>query len=263
MMAEPAPSAEHAPDPDWDSFAADAASVGVTLDPQQVDQLRRYLRLLCEWNQRFNLTAIEAPEEILSKHFLDSLTCVPVVRARDARTLVDVGTGAGFPGLVLKIALPEVRVTLLDSLRKRVAFLHRVIAELGLEGVDALHARAEDVGRMPGQAVPGAAEAPCLREQFDLAVSRAVARLNVLAEWTLPLVRRGGAALYMKGPAPGEEVGEALKALELLGGSRPVVRELELPRVEVGRSLVLVMKNRPTPTRYPRPPGTARRHPLL
>lgn len=253
------------PQPDWESFAQAAAEYGVALLPEQVDSLRRYLELLCEWNQRFNLTAITSPHEILVKHFLDSLTCAAGVDFPAQRTLIDVGTGAGFPGLVLKIAFPHLEVRLLDAVQKRLNFLERVAEELGLEGVTTVHARAEDAAAVPAQMArrksPAAAPAPSLREKADVVTARAVARLNVLAEWTLPLARVGGCVVAMKGPDVEEEVAESAHALELLGGGTATVRTFRLT-AEIGRSLVIIPKARATPRTYPRSPGTARKSPL-
>lgn len=235
----------------WEPIEAGARSYGLPLAPVQVGQLQEFRALLCEWNRRMNLTAIERPEDVLVKHFLDSLTCGLVVDLPAARSLLDVGTGAGFPGLVLKIAAPRVEVTLLDSLRKRLDFLDRVIASLALTGVYTVHARAEDAGHDPGH-----------RERYDVVVARAVAPLNVLAEWTLPFARVGGCVVAMKGPQPEVEAADAAGAVRSLGGRMGVVRELRLPLVDAGRSLVRLEKVRPSPAVYPRPPGSARRRPL-
>lgn len=238
----------------WGRLAEQAeAEFGVALDEAQLRQLAVYLELLCEWNQKFNLTAIEDPAEILVKHFLDSLSCALSVDLKSARSLIDVGTGAGFPGLVLKIAFPHLQVTLLDALDKRLRFLERVSTELGLKGVTTVHARAEDAAR------PAAGT---LREKFDVVTARAVARLRVLAEWTLPFARVGGCLLAMKGPEIAEEAAEAGPALKKLGGGEATFRELVLPGTDLGRSLVRVEKLRPTPREFPRRPGTARKHPL-
>lgn len=251
--------------PDWDRFVECAGALGVSLDSRQVDAFRRYLELLCEWNQRFNLTAITDPQEVLVKHFLDSLTCAAAVDLSAQRVLIDVGTGAGFPGLVLKIAAPHLEVRLLDAVQKRLNFLERVAQELGLTGVTTLHARAEDAAAAPGQLSrrksPAPAPAVSLREAADVVTARAVARLNVLAEWTLPLARVGGRVVAMKGPQIEEEVAEAARAIELLGGGEPEVRSFRLPP-DIGRSLVIIPKVHATPRKYPRPPGTARKSPL-
>lgn len=240
-------------DPHWQRLREDAEALGVLLSPEQVSALGVYRDLLCEWNQRFNLTAIEDPEEVLTKHFLDSLTVARVVDLRRQVSLIDVGTGAGFPGLVLKIAFPHLRVTLLDSLEKRLRFLDRVTEALDLKDVTTVHARAEDAARTGPRS---------LRERFDVVTARAVARLRVLAEWTLPFARVGGVLIAMKGPDAGDEIEEAGPALRRLGGKVERVEELVLPRTDVGRSLVLIVKEKPTPRDLPRRPGTAKKDPL-
>jgi 16S rRNA (guanine527-N7)-methyltransferase len=251
---------------DWDGLIRGASEWGVSLSTDQVTQLQRYLDLLMEWNQRFNLTAIEDRQEILHKHFLDSLACARAVDFTTFRSLVDVGTGAGFPGLVLKIAFPHLEVTLLDAVGKRLTFLTHVAEELGLEGVSVVHARAEDATRpprrSPRRAEPSPAAAPALREVFEVVTARAVARLNVLAEWTLPFAKIGGRVILMKGPDVKEEVGEAAHAFSLLGGGPPEVLNLRLPGTEIGRSLVTIPKVKATPNAYPRQAGAARKAPL-
>jgi len=254
-----------APAADWDLLFRHAGELGVVLSSEQVSAFSRYLELLCEWNQRFNLTAISLPEEILVKHFLDSLSCAIAVDLPAQRTLIDVGTGAGFPGLVLKIAYPHLAVRLVDAVQKRLRFLERVIEELGLTNVTTLHARVEDLAAAPPQLAnrksPRPQSHPTLREASDVVTARAVARLNVLAEWTLPLARVGGCVVAMKGPDVVAEVDEAQPALQILGGGEPVVRSLILPS-DLGRSLVTIPKVRPTPKQYPRPPGSAKKLPL-
>ena len=248
-MADAGPSREL-----WADLADQCRSAfGVELTPEQLAQFATYLDLLGEWNRRFNLTAIEEPEAILTKHFLDSLSCAVMVDFPGQTTLIDVGTGAGFPGLVLKIAYPHLRVTLLDSLDKRLRFLDRVIETLGLMGVETVHARAEDLAR---------AGPASRRERFDVVTARAVARLRVLAEWTLPFARIGGCLVAMKGPSVEGEVAEAGPAVSKLGGGAVAVRELLLPGTDIGRSLVRVEKARSTPRDLPRRSGTARKAPL-
>lgn len=246
--------------PDWTGLIQGGASFGVDVDAAQVEALQLYLRRLREWNARFNLTAIQDPDEILTKHFLDSLSCALAVNLRDARSLIDVGTGAGFPGLVLKIAYPHLEVVLLDAVQKRLNFLQHVASELGLKQLRTVHARAEDAATATPR--PGTPTTPRLREQFDVVTARAVSRLAVLAEWTVPFARVGGAVLAMKGPGPADEVQEAERALKLLGAGTPVVRDLVLPGTDLGRSLVRIPKLHATPRAYPRPPGTARKAPL-
>ena len=248
----------------WHALREGAVAAGASLSAGQEAALRQYLELLCEWNSRFNLTAIRDPAEIVIKHFLDSLTCARAVDLACARTLIDVGCGAGFPGLPLKIAFPHLRVTLLDALQKRIGFLARVVEELGLEEVALVHGRAEDA-LLPQRCRVCGLDEP-LRERFDVVTARAVASMDVLAEWTLPFARVGGVVLAMKGPDVAEEVAAARPALALLGGGEPVVTALTLPAVggmtAVSRSLVCIPKVSRTPPQYPRLPGSARKHPL-
>jgi 16S rRNA (guanine527-N7)-methyltransferase len=228
-----------------------AAALGIVLDPGALEQLRAYAVELGVWNRRFNLTAIEDDAAIVDKHFLDSLSCARALDLTLSGAALDVGSGAGFPGLVLKIAFPHWQFVLLDSSEKRVRFLNRVIDRLGLTSVLAVHARAEE-----------AAHRPAFREQFDAVLARAVARLNVLAEYTLPFARVGGRVVAQKGPEVAEEVAEAAPAIALLGGGSPSVDVFTLPQTHIHRSLVTIPKVRPTPPAYPRRPGSAKKHPL-
>ena len=237
-----------------------------SLQVGQQEQLLVYARLLREWNQKLNLTAILDDEGIAVRHFQDSLTVIPDLRLQQSvlaarqdipaaalrRTLrlADVGSGAGFPGLVLKIACPEIEVVLIDSLAKRLRFLDTVIETLGLTGITTVHARAEDAGRQKG-----------LREQFDVVVARAVASLPVLAEYCLPLVRPGGQFIAMKGQLE-EELPAAARAIEILGGRPPQVRRFTLPGTDMSRSVVVVGKIRKTPPLYPRKAGKVEQSPL-
>ena len=248
------------PSIDWAPVVEGSRAFGLELTATQVDSLDHYLHLLVEWNQRFNLTAIDDPAEILVKHFLDSLSCASAVDLAARRTLIDVGSGAGFPGLVLKIVYPHLQLTLLDAVQKRLRFLERVAQELSLAEVETLHARAEDAAA--ASARPGISLPRRYRESFDVATARAVARLNVLSEWTLPFVKVGGVLLAMKGPEVEPEVEEARQAVRRLGGGNADIRQLVLPGTEVGRSLIVIPKVRPTPRDLPRLPGTARKSPL-
>jgi 16S rRNA (guanine527-N7)-methyltransferase len=234
-----------------DRLAASARSFGIDLDARELAAYREYLRLLLDWNQRFNLTAIDTPEAVIDKHFTDSLSCALVLDLPSLHRLVDVGTGAGFPGLVLKIVFPHLEVLLLDAVEKRLRFLRRVTEALHLSGVTTLHARAEEAGRDP-----------LWRGQYDLAVARAVAPLNTLAEYCLPFVRLGGCFLAQKGPHVAAELAAAQPALHKLGGGDARVHRLILPDTDIRRSLVLVPKIAPTPRDYPRLPGTPKKHPL-
>lgn len=226
-----------------------AAAFGAELDDDMLRQLFRYKGLLLEWNEKMNLTAITDDKELILKHFVDSLSIVPYIK--EAGSLIDVGTGAGFPGIPLKIVLPSLDTVLLDSLEKRVGFLGTAISELGLEGIKAVHMRAEDAGK--------SAE---FRERFDAAAARAVASMPVLLEYCLPFVRTGGVFIAMKGSST-EEISMSEKALEILGGKIEEVKEFTLPDTDIKRSIVIVRKLRQTPTKYPRKAGKPSKEPLV
>jgi 16S rRNA (guanine527-N7)-methyltransferase len=226
-----------------------AAAFGAEIDDDMLRQLFRYKGLLLEWNEKMNLTAITDDKEIILKHFVDSLSIVPYIK--EAGSLIDVGTGAGFPGIPLKIAIPSLDTVLLDSLEKRVGFLGTAISELGLEGIKAVHMRAEDAGK--------SAE---FRERFDAAAARAVASMPVLLEYCLPFVRTGGVFIAMKGSST-EEISMSEKALEILGGKIEEVKEFTLPDTDIKRSIVIVRKLRQTPTKYPRKAGKPSKEPLV
>lgn len=250
--------------PDWRAFAESVADFGAPLKSDQVGAFEEYLRLLREWNQKFNLTAISQPQAIVTKHFLDSLTVASAVDLQRAKTLVDVGTGAGFPGLALKIAFPHLQVTLLDALQKRLRFLERVVGALGLDGVTFVHCRAEDA--VLPKRFQGCGLKESLRERFDVVTARAVAPMEVLAEWTLPYARVGGCVAAMKGPEVDDEVNLAQTSITLLGGGPATIKRLSLPPLgdegRIGRSLVTIRKEEKTPATFPRLPGSARKQPL-
>ena len=234
------------------AWLADACRPHLVLNETQLGQLARYLELLLQWNERMNLTAITEPRDVYVKHFYDSLTPVFVCDFGGAQRLIDVGTGAGFPGIPLKIAFPHLRLTLLDSLQKRLAFLKAVVEELALRDVELVHGRAEEIGRDAAH-----------REQYDVAVARAVARLNVLAEYCLPFVRLQGVFLAMKGGQVAEEVREAARAVRRLGGGAVQTFSFSLPDGAGERTLCTVKKERSTPPDYPRGPGVPTKKPLL
>jgi len=223
---------------------------GLSLSSGQVELLNRYAQLIDLYSRRFNLTRISG-EEIWRKHFLDSLLLFKALEPPLSVKVVDVGSGAGLPGVVLKIYRPDLKITLLESQRKRFLFLVQVIKELGLEGVIPLWGRAEEVGQKRGH-----------RESYYLAVARAVAPLNVLAEYCLPLVELGGIMVAYKGPKGEEEIQEAARAVEILGGGKPEVYRDTLPRGGEERLLILVPKVKPTPPPYPRRPGIPEKRPL-
>lgn len=228
-----------------------AAALGIPLDDRQLAQFARYQALLLDWNTRLNLTAIATPPEVQERHFLDSLTCGLVTGDLNGRSLIDVGTGAGFPGLPLKIYHPAMQLTLVESVRKKTDYLRAVVNELGLEGVTILAKRAEAVGRMPAH-----------RAAYDWAAARAVAELRILAEYLLPLCRVGGHMLAQKGESAPAEASAAQTALRTLGGGEPQLTAVQLPHHELQHYLVVVEKVSPTPERYPRRPGMPGKRPL-
>jgi len=224
--------------------------LGLALTDEKLGLLGEYGRLLLEWNQRLNLTALRTPEEVRVLHFLDSLACFKVIKNKGP-SLVDVGTGAGFPGMVLKIVDPEMRLTLVESVAKKARFCETVAEQLGLDGVEVLSRRAEDLGQDLNY-----------RERFDWAVARAVAPMPVLAEYLLPLVRPGGRVLAMKGPAGVEETKQAEDAIKLLGGTTGEAERVPLPGLDEPRTLVMLEKTSPTPQKYPRRAGMPAKKPL-
>lgn len=232
-------------------FRSGLQALGIALSSRQEEQFLQYYELLTQWNSFMNLTAITEFQEVMVKHFLDSLAIVKAWNPEDGAKVIDVGTGAGFPGIPLKIAFPELEITLLDSLNKRVKFLDTVIETLGLQGIRAVHGRAEELVKQPGE-----------REGYDLAVSRAVANLSTLSEYCLPYVKVGGLFLPYKSGKVEQELAEAEKALKVLGGQweRPVYFTLEGTDME--RSLIPVRKGKHTPKQYPRKAGTPGKSPI-
>ena len=218
------------------------------LDETALRRFRRYYELLTQWNAVMNLTAISGEEDTARLHFLDCAALAELVEPGGKR-VIDVGTGAGFPGMVLKILRPETELTLLDSLDKRLRFLSTVCGELGFADVQCLHARAEEAP-------------PELRQSFDVACSRAVARLNLLAELCLPFVKLGGVFAAMKGPEVTEELREAEKGIRLLGGEVERVAEYAVPGTALRHNAVLIRKVSETPKKYPRKWGQMKKQPL-
>ena len=233
-------------------LAARAAEVGIPLTAEQIEQFSVYNEMLLDWNTRMNLTALTAPEDVAVKHIIDSLTAYDAALFDGARTLIDVGTGAGLPGIPLAVYAPHLTVTLLDALNKRVRFLTEVTAAMGLQNVRCIHARAEEAARTAEH-----------RAAYDIAVSRAVARLPILLEYTLPFVRVGGTLLALKGRAYAEEQKEARRAAEVLGGGRITARPVHLPGLDDVRAILTVTKERQTPAAYPRGGGAPTRRPIL
>jgi 16S rRNA (guanine527-N7)-methyltransferase len=224
---------------------------GLNLSSRQMGQLEQYEQVLLEWNEKFNLTAIRDSEGVQLKHFLDSLSCTLAWRGVAPTRLIDIGTGAGFPGLVLKILYPGMRLTLVDSVGKKVEFCRHVTEILDLEHVELVTGRAEELGQNPAY-----------RERFDWAVARAVAGLPVLAEYLLPLVKVGGGMLAQKGESGPAEAQAAEKALRILGGHLRKLEKVTLPGVADERYLVIVDKKSATPSQYPRRVGIPAKKPL-
>lgn len=223
--------------------------LGINLSEIQLKQFYNYMNLLIEWNKKINLTAITEPDEIILKHFVDSLTISKYIS--DGTKVVDVGTGAGFPGIPLKIVRQDVDITLLDSLQKRINFLDEVINELNLEKITTIHSRVEDFGKNKKY-----------REEFDIATSRAVANLSTLSEYLLPLVKVGGKVISMKGSLIQEELENSKNAIKILGGQIEKVDEFDLPNSDISRNIVLIDKIKNTPNRYPRKAGEPSKKPL-
>jgi 16S rRNA (guanine527-N7)-methyltransferase len=225
--------------------------LGVGLSEGQLHAFRTYAEELATWNTRVNLTAIIEPKAIEMRHFLDSLTCLTVLPPAPGVRVIDVGTGAGFPGLPIKIARPEVHMTLLEATGKKIAFLEHLVERLGLEGITLVNARAEEVGQQEAH-----------REAYDWVLARAVAGMRVLAEYLLPLCRLGGHCLAQKGEDAPQEVAEAQRAIDLLGGRVAQLTSVELPTVAETRYLVSIAKVAATPPTYPRRPGQPTKRPL-
>jgi len=234
-----------------DCLKTAASDFGVPLSDEQVHLFFHYQKILLEWNQKINLTAITDPQEIAVKHFIDSLSCLEPDVFPSGCSVVDVGTGAGFPGLPLKIYRPDIRLCLIDSLQKRTFFLQTVVKDLGLKNVEIRHLRAEEAGRQR-----------TYRAHFDVAVSRAVARLSVLCELCLPLVHIGGTFIAMKGAKFREEILEAEAAVKLLGGCIRRVKEVSLPGLEDVRAVIYIEKQKATQDKFPRRAGIPEKDPL-
>lgn len=222
-------------------FQEGIAELGGTLSDTQLSQFAKYSELLKEWNQKMNLTAITDDDGISVKHFLDSVLPLYHIEIPQGAILADIGTGAGFPGIPLKILRPDLRVTLVDSLNKRITFLEEVCKELGLENVTCIHGRAEELGKDNK-----------FREKFDMVTSRAVANLRVLGEYCLPLVKVGGQFLALKADGVDEELLEAKPMLGTLGGGKAQVISAPLPESDMVRKLVVIPKDKPTPSQFPR-----------
>jgi len=235
-----------------DKLARDAQTLfNIHLTGRQITALTSYEKELLEWNQKFNLTAIRDSESIRTKHFLDSFSCVLAWKASPPNQLIDVGSGAGFPGIPLKILYPNLKLTLVESVGKKAMFCQHIVRVLGLEQVEVIQSRAEDLGQKSEH-----------RERYEWAVARAVANLNVLGEYLLPLVKVGGSMLAQKGENGPAEAQSAEEAMQLLGGKLKQLIPVNLPGVADDRYLVVVYKVAATPPRYPRKPGIPMKQPL-
>ena len=228
-----------------------AREYGLQLTEEQTVSFTKYFEVLVEWNEKVNLTAITAPQDVAIKHMIDSLSCYDEVIFKKGASIIDVGTGAGFPGLPLKIFRPDLKLTLFDSLNKRILFLQAVADALGIDDINFVHSRAEDGGKSKQ-----------LRESYDIAVSRAVARLNVLCEWCLPFVAVGGFFIALKGSKYSLEVEEAQGAIQRLGGEITKIENIKLPGIDDVRAVIYIKKIKKTPACYPRRPGTAEKNPI-
>lgn len=224
-------------------------SISIKLEEKQIKQFYDYMNLLIEWNKKINLTAIIEPKEIILKHFVDSLTISKYINQKS--TLIDVGTGAGFPGIPLKIFRNDLEITLVDSLNKRIKFLDDVIKKLNLDNIKTVHGRVEEIGRNKEY-----------REKFDYATSRAVANIATLSEYLIPLIKTNGKCIYMKGPDTKDELKKGEKAISVLGGNMVNKVEFELPYSKIKRTIIIIEKIKNTPIIYPRKAGTPSKEPI-
>lgn len=223
--------------------------ININIQKEQKEKLNQFMKLLIEKNKELNLTAITQEKDIILKHFIDSIIILKYINLSDR--IVDIGTGAGFPGIPLKIVMKENEFTLVDSLNKRINFINEVIENLCLKGIEAIHVRAEELGQDKKY-----------REMFDIATSRAVSKLNVLAEYMLPLVKINGKCVCMKGPNIEDELEEAKKAIEILGGKIEKIEKFFLPESDISRTIIVIKKVKKTDKKYPRKAGTPSTKPL-
>ncbi len=223
----------------------------ITLTEKQIKQFDEYYRILVEWNEFMNLTAITEYEEVLEKHFIDSLSIVKALDINSIKSVIDIGTGAGFPGIPLKIVFPHLKVTLLDSLNKRIKFLNEIIERLNLEDITAIHGRAEDFAKLKEY-----------REQYDLCVSRAVANLSTLSEYCIPYIKKDGLFIPYKSGEIEDELNASKNAVKILGGEIQDVIKFQLPDTDIGRSFVKIKKIKSTGKKYPRKAGLPSKEPL-
>ncbi|WP_416148059.1 16S rRNA (guanine(527)-N(7))-methyltransferase RsmG [Salipaludibacillus sp. HK11] len=233
-------------------FRVSLEKKGITLTDVQMNQFERYYEVLVDWNERMNLTAITEKKDVYLKHFYDSISAAFYEKFHEPIRVIDIGAGAGFPSLPLKICFPQINVTIVDSLNKRITFLQALADHLNLKGVSFYHERAEQFAKKKEQ-----------REQFDLAISRAVARLPVLTELCLPFVKKNGQFIAMKGSGASDELAQSKKAITMLGGRLENKYDFQLPMEGSERSIIVIRKEKATPKSYPRKPGTPNKQPLV
>ena len=236
---------------DYQILEQKLGELGIKQDQNQLERFHKFYQLLIEWNKVMNLTGITEYEDVVEKHFVDSLSIIKAIDLSRIHTVIDIGTGAGFPGIPLKIAFPHLRVVLLDSLNKRIKFLDEVISQLGLTEICTIHGRAEEYARKEEY-----------REQFDLCVSRAVANLSTLSEYCLPYIQVGGIFIPYKSGEIDDEVEQSKKAVRILGGNIKDIMKFELPGTDIHRSFVLIHKEQHTQKKYPRKAGIPAKEPL-
>lgn len=225
-------------------------ALNTIIDDIQIEKFYQYMELLLEWNEKINLTAITEPDDIILKHFIDSITINKYIE--NDKKVLDIGTGAGFPGIPEKIIREDINIVLADSLNKRINFLREVIQKIGLENIDAVHGRAEEL-----------AHNKLYREKFDVVTSRAVAPLNTLLEYMLPFVKVNGLCICMKGSNAEEEIAISEKALEELGGEILDINKFQLPNTDISRNIIVIKKINPTKNKYPRKAGTPSKDPII
>ncbi|MWC29088.1 16S rRNA (guanine(527)-N(7))-methyltransferase RsmG [Paenibacillus sp. MMS18-CY102] len=233
-------------------FSSALAEKGINLTSAQMEQFETYFQLLVEWNEKMNLTGITEREAVYEKHFYDSIALSFYVDMKNVRHIADIGSGAGFPSLPIKICFPHLHVTIVDSLNKRISFLQHIAAELGLSDVSCVHGRAEDIARLPEH-----------RDHYDLVTARAVAKLNVLNEFCLPFARKGGTFAAMKGADPADEIREASTSLRELKGKSASTEAMKLPFEQSERHIILITKIDSTPKKYPRKAGIPLKQPII
>ena len=232
----------------YKKMAEESEKIGIKLPDEQLNEFYEYMQLLLEWNEKMNLTAITDPEEVIKKHFVDSITIKKYIKEKSR--LIDVGTGAGFPGIPLKIVDKSIKLTLLDSLNKRINFLNEIIEKLNLKEVNTIHSRAEEYAKNK------------VRESYDVAVSRAVADLPILLEYLMPYVKLNGICICMKGPKAQEELERSKKAINILGGKLEKVEKITIDE-EMERNLIIIRKIKDTPNKYPRKAGIPTKNPIV